>query len=324
MLNNCKLQTAYRIPHTAYRAPRITIIGPGAMGLLFAGFLKKAGNDVVLLDNDPKRAQKIRKQGVRIEGVSGKHLVYVPITTVKKDIKDSQLVIICVKSYDTEKAVRQLKSAVKKDTLFLTLQNGIGNVEIIQKYINKDNILAGVTSEGATLLAHGHTRHAGRGEIVIGRLDGKTTGRLKEVQKVFQKAGFKTSVAKNVNSFLWSKLIINAGINALTAITRLKNGQLLEQEATRQVMRRAVEEAAAVARKNKIKLIYSDPVKRCEEVARATGANISSMLQDVMKKKKTEIDFINGAIVRRAKQLKINAPVNQALVNFVKIIEKRY
>jgi len=300
---------------------KIAIIGPGAIGLLFAGFLKKSNQDVILIDKYPHRAKKITKQGIRIEGISGKHRIGISATSHKNILKDADLVILCVKSYDTESAVRGIKSFVNKKALFLTMQNGIGNVEIIQKYIKKDRIVAGITAQGATLLDIGHIRHAGKGEIVIGRIDGKISREVKEIACIFKKAGFETAVTGKINNFLWSKLIVNAGINALTAITRMKNGKLIEFKETRDILRQAVEEAVLVAKKKKIKIIYADPVKKVESVCKATRNNVSSMLQDVLKKRKTEIDYINGAVVKHAKKAGIEVPFNEELTNLVKVLE---
>jgi 2-dehydropantoate 2-reductase len=147
---------------------------------------------------------------------------------------------------------------------------------------------------------------------------------LRAIREVFNKAGIETRLTKDIKALLWSKLIINVGINALTAVTRLNNGRLTEFESTRQILQDAVNEAIRVAKKKRVKLIYDDPLSKVEAVCEATSQNVSSMLQDVLKRKKTEIDFINGVIVRQAQALGIPAPVNTVLTNLVKAIESSY
>ena len=147
---------------------------------------------------------------------------------------------------------------------------------------------------------------------------------MRSIREIFNKVGFATRISRDIKGLLWSKLIINVGINALTAITRLNNGRLVEFEGTRKVLRDAVTEAVRIAKRKRIKLIYDDPLAKVEAVCEATSGNISSMLQDVLRKKRTEIDFINGVIVRQAQELGIPTPVNSALVALVKTIEATY
>ena len=304
---------------------KIAVVGPGAMGCLIAGFLKiKTKEEVWLYDKFPERAGEIRNNYVKIEGLSGSHQVKLNVTADAKEIGVSDLVIICVKSYSTEDACKDIKDLVGENTYVMTLQNGIGNVQILNDYFGPERVIAGITNHGATLLGTGHVRHAGKGDTIIGKSDGKLSGALKEVSGLLNKAGFETKVSKDIDSVIWSKLIINVGINALTAITRLNNGKLIEYEEARSILRSAVQEATRVVKRKRIKLAYDDPIQKAESVCKATAANVSSMLQDVLNKKRTEIDFINGAIVRQGKALGIATPVNEVLTNLVKTIETSY
>ena len=159
---------------------------------------------------------------------------------------------------------------------------------------------------------------------IIGSLKGRQSSRLKQVCQLLNSAGIPTSTTHDIEGALWSKLIINAGINALSAITRLRNGQLLEFEATRKIMRQAVAEAVGIVKRRGIRLRFDDPLKKVEEVCSATANNISSMLADVLKKKRTEIDFINGVVIGQGKSLGIEVPVNSLLVDLVRTIESSY
>ena len=304
---------------------KITIVGPGAMGCLLAAFLAKGKQEVWLLDKNPERAAKIREQGIKVEGIGGNWLAKVNSTSDPKEIGAAQdLVIVAVKAYDTKEAIARIKPLLKEDTFILTLQNGLGNIEIISEVYGQDCVLGGVTNMGATLLGSGWVRYAGKGETVIGRIDGRIPVQLRSIREVFNKAGIDTRISKDIKSLLWSKLIINVGINALTAITGLNNGRLIEFEASRKILEAAVTEAVKAAKKKRIKLIYDDPLSKVEAVCEATSGNVSSMLQDVLKGRRTEIDFINGVIVRQAQGLGIAAPVNAALTGLVKTIEASY
>jgi 2-dehydropantoate 2-reductase len=298
------------------------IIGPGAMGCLFAARLKESGRDVTLLDYNEQRAETINSQGIIVEGIMGEFNVQVPVVTKEIPAK-TDFVIVCVKSHKTLEAAQRVKPFLSKDTVITTLQNGIGNTEILNDIFGKERVLGGVTSEGATSLGWGKIRHAGQGSTIFGPR-GILKNALEQLVTAFNKAGFKTDSADNVEGLIWGKLIINVGINALTAITGLKNGDLPDHQGTRLIMEKAVEEAAAVAKAKKIDLPFSDPMARVLEVCRATAGNIASMLQDVMNKKWTEVDYINGAIVKEGRNLNIPTPVNQTLTCLVQTIHETY
>ncbi|MFA6350391.1 MAG: 2-dehydropantoate 2-reductase [Candidatus Omnitrophota bacterium] len=303
---------------------KIVIVGPGALGLLLAGLLFKTKEEVWVLDKDKERAGFISRNGIKIEGLNGNWEAAVKATHDPEKIGKADLVIITVKAYDTKSAVSKCKPVIGPDTLVLTLQNGIGNVEIIAEEFGEEKVLGGVTNMGATLIDQAKVRHAGKGETVIGRMDGKFPVEMKRIRDLFTKAGLDLKFSRDIKALLWSKLIINVGINALTAVTRLPNGKLVEFEGARKVLREAVTEAIRVAKRKRIKLAYDDPLAKVEAVCEATSSNISSMLQDVLRKKRTEIDFINGVIVRQAQELRLAVPANALLVDLVKTIECSY
>lgn len=303
---------------------KIVIVGAGAMGCLFAALLSKSKEEIWLLDKDAARANHIQEEGIKLEGVSGSWTAKVNATHLAEKIGSAELVIICVKSYNTKEAVLKAKPLITSETMVLTLQNGMGNIEIIAEVAGQEKAIGAVTSHGATLLGPGHIRHAGAGETIIGRLDGKIPVQLRQIREVFNKSGIDTRISRDIKGLIWSKLIINVGINALTAITHLNNGKLVEFEGTRRILREAVTEAVKVAKKKRIKLIYDDPFAKVEAVCEATAANVCSMLQDVLKQKRTEVDFINAVIVREGQSLGIPTPVNSVLVGLVKTIEQSY
>ena len=300
------------------------IVGPGAIGCLFGALLQGAGHRVIMLDHDPERAEKIRRDGIHVEGISGTRDVKVEATARPSDVRDCDLVIIATKSYDTEKAVKSVAGVIGPSTPVMTLQNGIGNVELIQNAVGSDRTVGGITSQGATLVSAGSIIHAGAGKTVIGTPSNRLTDFVKRARDILESSGFAPQISTDLESTIWGKLIINVGINALTAITRLNNGRLLEFEGTREIMKDAVAEAVAVVKAKNIKLAYEDPLAQVQEVCRLTAKNVSSMLQDVLAKRRTEIDAINGAIVKVAKELGVPTPVNSVITSFVHTIESSY
>jgi 2-dehydropantoate 2-reductase len=292
------------------------------MGCLFAARLSKAGFHVTLLDYIEERAKQINEQGILVEGVTGEYTVKVP--TVTRDLPSSpDMVLICVKSYKTRQASENIKAWLPAKAVVVTLQNGLGNVEILEQVFGKKRTLGGVTSEGATLLGPGKIKHAGQGETIIGPA-GDPNGPAENLVSAFKQADFKAESVDNVTDLIWGKLIVNVGINALTAITRLKNGRLPEVPGTRLVLKEAVKEAVAVAAAKNIQIPYPDPLGRVMQVCEATAGNMASMLQDVLKEKETEVDAINGAIVREGEALGIATPVNLTLTSLVHAIQETY
>ncbi len=303
---------------------KIVIVGPGSIGLLFFGLLSKTKETVCLLDHDNDRAQRLRRSGVKIEGLSALKVASEHISADPQDFKDADFWLICVKSYDTNAAAKSLKAAAGKNGVFVSLQNGLGNIEVLSETFGPGRVIAGVTSMGATRTAEGVTVHAGEGDTLFGRLDGALTVELKDLRELFVKARIPAKISRDVTSVLWSKLIMNVGINALSVVTRLKNGDLPSYEGSRRLMKEAVQEAYRVAKRKRIKLSFDDPLAKVESVCEATAANVSSMLADVLSKRRTEIDYMNGAIVRQGDSLGVKTPVNAMFVDIVKTIESSY
>jgi 2-dehydropantoate 2-reductase len=301
---------------------KIVIVGPGAMGCLYAFLLTRSGYEAWLLDNSEERAERIRAQGLKIEGISGDfRLPFQRISASPRLINKADLLILFVKAYDTVDALESVRELVSANTIILTLQNGIGNVEAIRGAYPHHAIVAGTTAQGATLLGCGHIRHAGAGETVIGGIDENSSFHARLIRDLFMSAYIPTVTTEDVTGILWGKLLVNCGINPLTAIMKITNGQVPEIPALCEVMSRAVEEGAAIARTAGITLPYSDPVAKVIEVCEATSGNRSSMLQDIEAWRKTEIDYLNGALVKYAKESGTAAPLNSFLMHMIKALE---
>lgn len=308
---------------------KIGVVGPGAMGCLLAGKLALSGNEVILLDHSKERAETINRRGLFIETGPAVEKVRVPATLDPQALSTAECICICVKAYDT-RTVAEALHPLPRGPFFLTLQNGVGNVETLGRFLPQAKIIGGITSHGATDLGSGRVRHAGQGDTFIGygyprsRKDPQADPFLCRLQEVLGQAGFPTRTVADIRHLIWSKLLINVGINALTALTGLRNGRLLDYPGTRRLLEAAVEEGLQVGRKKGIAFVYPHPVDQVKKVCRRTEANISSMLQDVLKKRRTEVAFINGVIVREGRRLGLPVPVNTLLTALVQTIESSY
>lgn len=304
----------------------IVVVGPGAIGCLFAAYLARDGSTVWLLDHRPERAKQIGERGITVESERGDFHVQMKVTAKPAEIRSADLLILCVKANNTADAAARLQGTIPPQSHLLTLQNGLGNVERLGEFFDSSRILAGATSHGATLLDVGRVRHAGYGEIWIGETGGTSSSlagreKLQNLAATLNRAGLQAQVVDDIEAVLWRKLMVNVGINALTAILGVPNGELLRIHECTNLMDGAVAEAVKVARHCGINLNPTEEIERVRAVCRSTTTNISSMLQDVRRKKKTEIDQLNGVVVKMAAMYGTTAPVNEALTALVRSLE---
>jgi 2-dehydropantoate 2-reductase len=302
-------------------ALKIAVIGAGAMGSIFGSMLSKVC-EVSLIDINDEHVEAVRKNGLIVENMDGSRTISrVFMTTRHAELaKPVDLAIIFTKSYHTQDAAFTAQAILDADGVALTLQNGIGNLEILQKVLGTQMAIAGVTSHGGTFLGPGIVRHAGKGLTHIANIPSKNT-LIEKIAEIFNAANIETILSDNWKSLIWGKLIINVGINALAAICRVPNGIIGKNSQCLGIMKDAVSEAVAVSNLLGVKLPYEDPVEQVKKVCEATSTNRASMLQDVLRGTRTEIGAINGAIVDEAKALGILTPVNQFLTRTVKAIE---
>ena len=302
---------------------KITIIGAGAMGCLFGGLLSEHGMDVYLLDVRQEQVAALNDHGLTILSQGVERIVRVRAVTEPAAIHGTDLAVIFVKHAQTEVAARTAARLLGRNGHALTLQNGMGNAEIIADVLGKERVLCGTTAQGAMVLGTGKIQHSGTGETVLGMWRPGSGEVATEVAEVFPAAGISCRAVDDIEPVLWKKLFVNVGINAVTALTGLRNGQLLEREATRLLMQDVVSEAMAVAEAYSIE-VPAEILKHVEQVAKATASNRSSMGQDVDGRRPTEIDAINGYIVRKAQEVGVAVPVNQTLVRLVQTVQGHY
>lgn len=297
------------------------IVGPGAMGIFFAGSLG-IDNEVLLLG---KRDMAIEEVIIR-----GKTELRTPVrySSDPSDLADRDCLILCTKSYDTRKAMEDIHEYLSKDTWILSFQNGLKNEEIISKFADPSRVLGGITSQGVTYQEPGVVKHQGKGESILGPYPDRQTSEgngeeIEGIAEILNSAGIETKVSGNIYGHIWKKVIINASINPITALTGMKNGEVLDDERTYALLKSVCRETEKIA-KREAKIPIGDLLENTVRVAKDTAGNKSSMLQDVLNKKRTEIECINGAVIARGKNFDLPVIYNSTLYTLVKAKERKY
>ena len=296
----------------------ILIVGTGALACLFAARLAASGSRVQMLGTWQEGIAALHTGGVTLVEQDGARRSYaVQASTNPSDFAGSPFALVLVKAWQTERAAAHLFDCLAVDGVALTLQNGLGNREMLVAHLGAERVAFGVTTGGATLLGPGEVRPGGEGQISLG-----AHPRLEPLARVLRAAGFKVDVVEDVDSLAWSKLLVNAAINPLTALLGIPNGELLSRPSARKLSASLAREVAVVAAKKGIALPFADPVTVVEEVARRTSANQSSMLQDVLRGAPTEIDAICGAVVTAGKDVGVPTPVNEVMWKLVSALRE--
>ncbi|MDQ2787092.1 MAG: ketopantoate reductase family protein [Chloroflexota bacterium] len=298
---------------------QITVIGAGAMGSLFGALLQRAGNAVTLVDVRSEHVAALRKRDLTIEEPDGSRIaVRVPATTDAGTALAADLFVLLVKTPFTATALKPFAGRIPARAIVLTLQNGIGNDEAITRALGRRvQITLGVTAQAATSLGPTAVRHRSSGPTIIGLPDGQRPTELDAIAAAFSDAGIPTRTTRHVFEHVWQKLLVNVGINALTALANLPNGELFTDPEMATLVRRLVGEAANVMRAEGIPAPPRDPVDFVRAVAEATKTDHSSMLEDVRAGRRTEIDAINGAIVRLGERHGIDVTANRVVTTLV-------
>ncbi|KAF0189252.1 MAG: ketopantoate [Desulfobulbaceae bacterium] len=309
---------------------RIAIAGPGALGCLLAALLAPrladSGHSLWLLDHQQERARFLNTQGIFYETDGNQQQQKITVCSEPQAIGPVDILCLTVKSHDLESCLRFCHPVITPQTLLVFMQNGIGHLDIKERVILPTTPAFAVSSEGATLLAPGHVRHAGRGETRIGfsgHPGEQQQQLLRNLADLLREAGLIVSLPDDILTHLWAKLFVNVGINPLTALFNCTNGQLLISCAARGRLKKLVREAEAVARAGGIN-VNADPVQAALAVCKSTARNISSMLQDRRRKRLTEIEAINGAVVKEGKRVGIATPFNEEVVEQIKEMERNY
>lgn len=295
---------------------KIAVMGAGAVGCYYGGMLARAGHEVMLIGR-PLHVEAIRRDGLRMETLSFDERVRVAASTDPDGLAGAGLVLCCVKSTDTAQAAAEMAPHLAPDTIVLSLQNGYDNAERLEAALGRP-VHPAVVYVATEMAGPGHLRHHGRGELVIGPFE-----RSAEVIAEFAPAGVPVTTSDNVAGALWAKLIINCAYNALSAITQLPYGRIAQGEGVAGVMEDIVAECLAVARADGI-VISGDIRAAVTGIARSMAAQLSSTAHDVARGKPSEIDHLNGYVLRRGAALAVATPVNRVLHSLVKLLEVRH
>ena len=292
----------------------IVIVGAGAIGSLFGYFFSKENN--VALIGRKTHIDAIKQNGLIIKGKTRKNVKISTFETIDEVPFMPDLLILTVKSYDTENAIKQTVGLIGENTFVMSLQNGLDNVEKIEKYVDRKRILACITTHGVVFFKPGVIEHTGIGKTVIGAIENKNIPIIENIANMLSKSGIKTTTSNDILKDIWIKAIVNSCINPITAIFRCKNGYLLENPVLEKIVEKICEESTNIAKTCKINVSYEDMIKKTKEVISDTNNNFSSMLQGVINNKKTEVGSINGIFVQKSKENNVESILNSIIVEF--------
>ena len=301
---------------------QFVIIGAGNIGCVYGGNLARIGQDVAFLDIWEEHVARIQTSGLSLTGLTGDFTVRAQASTTPKNLPKADAVLICVNAYSTADAAAGAREILKSDGFCLTLQNGMGNVEILTEALGSDRVLAGLSFQSGDLEGPGRMRHTNNGPTYLGELDRSRTQRLAELDRLFAAAGMNPVLVEDVVTTIWAKFLHNCGINAICAITGLRPGQIREVPKLDEFQSKIIEETVALVRAKGIVLPDENPVAVVKKYC-ADKFHRPSMMQHLARGSRTEIDSLNGYVAAESARLGLHAPFNEALTMLLKGREHR-
>ncbi len=299
------------------------IFGAGALGSLFGGLLAEAGADITLYDINQEKTELINNRGILIRNKDGQERnIFVKGITSLEDAPQADLVLVLVKAYNTERAGREISRIFWEDMKVITLQNGLGNVEVLNQYLPPANIFAGITYQSATELDWGYIYHTGNGLSIIAPAEQNHLPEAMDLARFFNNHGISAGATSDFNAISWKKLVVNSAINPLSAIYRVTNGLLPQNPEAVRDMAALVVEGVAVAQKVGVPLNYGEMWATVLDTCRQTAENKSSMLADIEAGRPTEIQAINGSINRIGEMYGVDTPTNTKMLRRVTAIQR--
>ena len=302
---------------------QIAVIGAGAMGSLFGGRLAEAGNDVVLVDVDQAHVSAINEAGLRLEADDGDRRIRVAAGPADSFEGARDLLLVFTKGMHTEKAVASASHLIGPQTWALTVQNGLGNADVIARYVRPENIAFGMTNFPADLKGPGHVASHGSGTVSIWTLSGRHDPRIDDIQRTLSAAGLPCTADPQVEVAIWEKVAFNAALNSISAVAKLTVGAIGDHEEGRRLAQSIVAETLAIAKARGLAVDANRTSHALEHAFNSNRSHQPSMLQDVLAGRPIEIATINGAIVAAGRALGIEAPVTETLFRLVKLIEAK-
>ena len=308
--------------------PKVAVLGAGAMGSLFGSQLAEGGLDVTLIDIWREHVDAINDGGLRIVGHRGEHRVHVAATTDPAARGAADVVLVQCKAASTTAAVRNAldDGLFHDDTVAISFQNGLGNEEMIADVVGAERVLGGVTAQGASIEGPGCIRSYADLPSQIGEMEGGASERATGIARAFSEHGLETTASADIRHDIWKKLMVNASVSAMSGITNLTIGEAVAIPELRRMCYGAVAEAVPVAQADGVELTHEESREVLDMVIGpdGTGGNKSSLCVDILNRRPTEIDVINGAVVTRGERYGIATPINAMLVALVKGLESHY
>jgi len=298
---------------------KVAVVGAGAVGCYFGGMLARAGASVTLIGREA-HVEALRRDGLFIDSAKFQAQIPVQASTSLDAVAGTELVLVCVKTLDLETTAKALAPLLAEDALVVCMQNGVDHAERFIAASGRSAIPA-VVYVAAAMAGPGRVKHLGRGDLVIGAAPQEA---LERAAKIFNEGGVPCRISDNLAGELWVKLIMNCAYNAQSALTGANYGSIVANADTRAVLVETVKECIAVARACGITLTNPDPLAAALELSNSMGQQHSSTAQDVSRGKKTEIDSLNGYVVRRGAEVEVATPVNQTLHALVKLREQNF
>jgi 2-dehydropantoate 2-reductase len=312
----------------SFEDPKVVVVGAGAMGGLFGGLLAEGGLDVTLVDAWPEHIAAIRKDGLRIVGVGGDRAIRVGATTDAGEIRQADVVLFQCKAFANEAAARSVKHLFGGATVAITFQNGLGNEQTLAGILGEKNVIGGLTAQAGLAEAAGVVRNFGDLPTTIGEMAGGLSDRTVAIANAFTAHGLPVTASAEIKREKWKKLLGNVALGAISAVTDLRSFEIMRIPELQEMVFRAIDEAAAVAKAEGVALDVGEArevlMKLVDTSGGGTGASKSSMREDIIRKRRTEIDTIHGAVARLARLHKVPAPTIDAMVAMVKGVQSTY
>ena len=298
----------------------VAILGTGALGGVFAAYLSNAGHAVSCVDVRDEQVEAISENGLNVVDEQGQDVHAYPTATMDvREVDDVDVIFLFVKSYDTDTVLPDAEVIAGPGTRVVTLQNGLSNYERVKARFGASCAFGGTTTAGASLIEPGTVARTSVGQTVVG---GDDVARAAEVAGIVDEAGFDAESVEDPVPYIWKKQLVNAGLKPVAALTELENGPMRKSGEAAEVMRRLVEETASVAEAQNIELLSEDPVRETYEICEANYGKRSSMLEDILNGRRTEIDYINGKVVALGAEVGVPTPYNDVVTKLVKAKEK--
>ena len=311
-----------------FEKPKIVVVGAGAMGGLFGGLLAEGGLDVTLVDAWPEHIAAIKADGLRIVGVGGDRAIRIGATTDASDVKSADVVLFQCKAFANEAAARSVTHLFVGTTVAITFQNGLGNEQTLGGILGEQNVMGGLTAQAGLTEAPGVVRNFGDLPTYIGEMAGGLSERAVAIATAFTAHGLPTKASAEIKREKWKKLLGNVALGAISAVTDLRSFEIMRVPELQEIVFRAVDEAAAVAKAEGVALDVAEArevlMKLVDTSGGGTGTSKSSMREDIIRRRRTEIDTIHGAVARLARRHKVATPTIDAMVAMVKGVQSTY